>query len=142
MCVNSDEILRSLLEKDKEARKEYEEYYKLKNDPRITKAGHFIRRTSLDELPQLFNVLMGQMSLVGPRPITENEVPRYEKYIDEYYMVRPGITGLWQVSGRSDVDYKERVTMDVWYVHNWSVWLDFVLLFRTVKIVLCGKGAY
>lgn len=142
MCVNSDEILRSLLEKDEEARKEYEEYYKLKNDPRITKAGHFIRRTSLDELPQLFNVLMGQMSLVGPRPITENEVPRYEKYIDEYYMVRPGITGLWQVSGRSDVDYKERVTMDVWYVHNWSVWLDFVLLFRTVKIVLCGKGAY
>ena len=142
MCVNSDEILHSLLEKDEEARKEYEEYYKLKNDPRITKAGHFIRRTSLDELPQLFNVLIGQMSLVGPRPITENEVPRYEKYIDEYYMVRPGITGLWQVSGRSDVDYKERVTMDVWYVHNWSVWLDFVLLFRTVKIVLCGKGAY
>lgn len=142
MVVNADEVLQKVLSEDPEARKEFNEYYKLKDDPRITKIGNFLRKTSLDELPQLINVIKGDMSLVGPRPITEKEVPRYEQYIAEYYMVRPGITGLWQVSGRSDISYPERVQMDVWYVHNWEPWLDIVLLWGTVGIVLKGKGAY
>lgn len=142
MVVNADEVLQKVLAENPEARKEFNEYYKLKDDPRITKIGNFLRKTSLDELPQLINVIKGDMSLVGPRPITEKEVPRYEQYIAEYYMVRPGITGLWQVSGRSDISYPERVQMDVWYVHNWEPWLDIVLLWRTVGIVLKGKGAY
>lgn len=142
MVVNADEVLQKVLAENPEARKEFNEYYKLKDDPRITKIGDFLRKTSLDELPQLINVIKGDMSLVGPRPITEQEVPLYEKYIDDYFMVRPGITGLWQVSGRSDVSYPERVQMDVWYVHNWEPWLDIVLLWRTVGIVVKGKGAY
>ena len=108
----------------------------------ITKVGKFLRKTSLDELPQIFNVLKGEMSLVGPRPIIQAEVPRYGKYISDYYMVRPGITGLWQTSGRNDVDYTERVQMDTWYVRNWNIWFDIVLLWRTFKAVLAGKGAY
>ena len=116
--------------------------FELKNDPRITRSGAFLRKTSLDELPQLINVLKGEMSLVGPRPIVRKEVPRYEKFIKEYYSVLPGITGVWQVSGRSDIDYPERVRMDSWYVHNWSIWLDIVMLWRTVSVVLRRKGAY
>ena len=116
--------------------------FKLKDDPRITKSGAFLRKTSLDELPQLWNVLKGEMSLVGPRPIVQAEVERYDKFIKEYYSVLPGITGMWQTSGRSDIDYPERVQMDSWYVHNWSVWLDMVLLWRTVSVVLSHKGAY
>lgn len=142
MCINSDEVLRDLLNSNQEAREEFNKYYKLKDDPRITRLGKFLRKTSLDELPQLFNVLFGQMSLIGPRPITENEVPRYGNYIYDYFEVRPGISGLWQVSGRSNVDYQERVQMDTWYVHNWSVWLDMVLLWRTVAVVVKHKGAY
>ena len=111
-------------------------------DPRITRAGSFLRGCRLDELPQLINVLKGEMSLVGPRPIVRKEVPRYEKFIKEYYSVLPGITGVWQVSGRSDIDYPERVRMDSWYVHNWSIWLDIVMLWRTVSVVLRRKGAY
>ena len=101
-----------------------------------------MRRTSLDELPQVFNVLRGEMSLVGPRPIIKDEIPKYGKYINDYLMVRPGITGMWQTSGRSDVDYEERVQMDTWYVRNWNFWFDIVLLWRTMKVVLLGKGAY
>lgn len=142
MCINADEVLRDLLNSNQEAREEFNKYYKLKDDPRITRLGKFLRKTSLDELPQLFNVLFGQMSLIGPRPITENEVPRYGNYIYDYFEVRPGISGLWQVSGRSNVDYQERVQMDTWYVHNWSVWLDMVLLWRTVAVVVKHKGAY
>lgn len=142
MCINADEVLRDLLNSNQEAREEFNKYYKLKDDPRITRLGKFLRKTSLDELPQLFNVLFGQMSLIGPRPITENEVPRYDNYIYDYFEVRPGISGLWQVSGRSNVDYQERVQMDTWYVHNWSVWLDMVLLWRTVAVVVKHKGAY
>lgn len=142
MCINSDEVLRDLLNSNQEAREEFNKYYKLRDDPRITRLGKFLRKTSLDELPQLFNVLLGQMSLIGPRPITENEVPRYGNYIYEYFKVRPGISGLWQVSGRSNIDYQERVQMDTWYVHNWSVWLDMVLLWRTVAVVVKHKGAY
>lgn len=142
MCVDSAERLQKLLETDPEARKEWETSFKLKNDPRITRSGAFLRKTSLDELPQLLNVLKGEMSLVGPRPIVRKEVPRYGEYIKEYYMVRPGITGMWQVSGRSDIDYPERVQMDSWYVHNWSVWLDILMLWRTIKVVAGRKGAY
>lgn len=142
MCVDSAERLQKLLDTDPEARKEWETSFKLKNDPRITRSGAFLRKTSLDELPQLLNVLKGEMSLVGPRPIIQKEVPRYGEFIKEYYMVRPGITGMWQVSGRSDIDYPERVRMDSWYVHNWSVWLDLVMLWRTIKVVAGRKGAY
>ena len=95
-----------------------------------------------DELPQLLNVLRGEMSLVGPRPIVEAEVERYEEYIQDYYIVKPGITGLWQVSGRNDIDYPERVRMDSWYVRNWSVWLDLILLAKTIGVVAARKGAY
>lgn len=142
MCVDSAERLAKLLATDPAAKEEWDRTFKLKNDPRITKSGAFLRKTSLDELPQLLNVLKGEMSLVGPRPIVQKEVPRYEEFIKEYYMVPPGITGMWQVSGRSDIDYPERVSMDSWYVHNWSIWLDIVLLWRTVSVVLKHKGAY
>ena len=142
MCVDADVKLKELLETDPAARAEWKKDFKLKNDPRITQSGAFLRRTSLDELPQIFNVLKGEMSLVGPRPIIRDEISRYGKYIQDYYMVRPGITGMWQTSGRSDVDYDERVQMDTWYVRNWNVWFDIVLLWRTFKVVLCGKGAY
>ena len=142
MCVDADVKLKELLEKDPAAREEWNRDFKLKNDPRITKSGHFLRRTSLDELPQIFNVLKGEMSLVGPRPIVQAEVPRYGKFIQDYYMVRPGITGMWQTSGRSDIDYPERVAMDSWYVRNWNVWFDVVLLWRTFSVVFSKKGAY
>lgn len=142
MVADSKERLEKLLATDPKAKEEWERDFKLKNDPRITKSGAFLRKTSLDELPQLLNVLKGEMSLVGPRPIVQKEVPKYEQYIKEYYMVLPGITGLWQVSGRSDTTYPERVAMDMWYVHNWSVWLDIILIWRTVFAVVHCRGAY
>lgn len=103
---------------------------------------HFCSKTSLDELPQIFNVLKGEMSLVGPRPVIKEELERYGEYVDDYLMVKPGITGMWQVSGRSDIDYTERVLLDSWYVRNWSVWIDIVMLVKTFKVVLLRKGAY
>lgn len=142
MCVDAKEKLEQLLKNDPQARAEWEKDFKLKNDPRITKSGAFLRKTSLDELPQIFNVLKGEMSLVGPRPIIRDEMARYGEYIDDYLMVKPGITGMWQVSGKSDIGYKERVQLDSWYVRNWSVWLDAMLLWRTMKIVVQRKGAY
>lgn len=142
MCLNAQDKLAEYLQANPDLRKEWEKDFKLKDDPRITKIGHFLRKTSLDELPQIFNVLKGEMSLVGPRPIIKAEIPRYEGYINDYLMVRPGITGMWQVSGRSDTTYEERVRMDSWYVRNWAVWLDVMLLFRTIKTVFKGKGAY
>lgn len=142
MYEDAEEQLHDILEMDEELRKEWEANFKLKNDPRVTRSGDFLRRTSLDELPQIFNVLKGEMSLVGPRPIVRKEIPYYGKYIDDYYMVRPGITGMWQTSGRSDTGYGERVQMDTWYVRNWSFWFDIVLLWRTLKVVIEQKGAY
>ncbi|MCX8084257.1 MAG: undecaprenyl-phosphate galactose phosphotransferase WbaP [Calditerrivibrio sp.] len=143
MYIDAKERLNKLLEQDEELKKEWETSYKLKNDPRVTKIGKFLRKTSLDELPQIFNVLKGEMSLVGPRPVTEEELERYYKDKAEYYyMVPPGITGLWQVSGRSDTSYEFRVWLDSWYVMNWSLWLDIVILFKTVKTVLKKEGAY
>ena len=142
MCVDAKEKLEELLKNDPEARAEWERDFKLKHDPRITKSGAFLRKTSLDELPQIFNVLKGEMSLVGPRPIIKAEMERYGNYINDYLMVKPGITGMWQCSGRNDIDYTERVHMDSWYVRNWSVWLDIMLLWRTFKAVFAKKGAY
>nr|HCN3339718.1 undecaprenyl-phosphate galactose phosphotransferase WbaP [Klebsiella pneumoniae] len=142
MVINSKEVLEELLLKDINARKEWEETFKLKNDPRVTKIGAFLRRTSLDELPQLFNVLKGEMSLVGPRPIITAELERYNEEVDYYLLSKPGMTGLWQVSGRSDVDYETRVYLDAWYVKNWSMWNDIAILFKTIGVVLKKDGAY
>ncbi|OOF53787.1 UDP-phosphate galactose phosphotransferase [Rodentibacter genomosp. 2] len=142
MVTNSQEVLDKLLNDSPESRAEWEKDFKLKNDPRITKIGAFIRKTSLDELPQLFNVLKGEMSLVGPRPIVQEELERYEADVDYYLMAKPGMTGLWQVSGRNDVDYGTRIYFDAWYVKNWSLWNDIAILFKTVNVVLNRDGAY
>ncbi|WP_042859229.1 undecaprenyl-phosphate galactose phosphotransferase WbaP [Dickeya sp. NCPPB 3274] len=142
MVTNSKEVLAELLASDPEARSEWDATFKLKNDPRITRIGHFLRKTSLDELPQLFNVLRGEMSLVGPRPIIAAELERYSDEVDYYLLSKPGMTGLWQVSGRSDVDYATRVYLDAWYVKNWSMWNDVAILFKTVGVVLKRDGAY
>lgn len=142
MVINSKEVLEHLLNNDAAAKEEWDKTFKLKNDPRITKIGHFLRKTSLDELPQLFNVLKGEMSLVGPRPIITAELERYNDEVDYYLLSKPGMTGLWQVSGRSDVDYETRVYLDAWYVKNWSMWNDIAILFKTVGVVLKKDGAY
>ncbi|HDU4731129.1 TPA: sugar transferase [Klebsiella pneumoniae] len=142
MVINSKEVLDELLASDAEAKREWDATFKLKNDPRVTKIGGFLRRTSLDELPQLFNVLKGEMSLVGPRPIITAELERYNEEVDYYLLSKPGMTGLWQVSGRSDVDYETRVYLDAWYVKNWSMWNDIAILFKTVGVVLKKDGAY
>ncbi|MGF6563132.1 undecaprenyl-phosphate galactose phosphotransferase WbaP [Erwinia aphidicola] len=142
MVVNSKEVLDEVLRTDPAAREEWDKDFKLKNDPRITRVGHFIRKTSLDELPQLWNVVRGEMSLVGPRPVIEAELERYAGDVDYYFMAKPGMTGLWQVSGRNDVDYETRVYFDSWYVKNWSLWNDIAILFKTVGVVLKRDGAY
>jgi len=142
MILNSQEVLEQLLANDPEARAEWEKDFKLKDDPRVTRIGHFIRKSSLDELPQLWNVLMGTMSMVGPRPVVEEELQRYAENVDYYLLAKPGITGLWQVSGRNDVDYETRVYFDAWYVKNWSLWNDIAILFKTANVVLKRVGAY
>ena len=143
MFRDSGERLETILRNDPLARQEWESSFKLKKDPRITRMGRFLRKTSLDELPQIFNVLKGEMSLVGPRPVIEEEIITYYKESSDYYhMVRPGITGLWQVSGRNDVGYDNRVRLDMWYVLNWSLWLDILMLFKTIRVVLKREGAY
>ncbi|MDW6002156.1 undecaprenyl-phosphate galactose phosphotransferase WbaP [Vibrio mangrovi] len=142
MVMDSQEALDKLLATDPDAREEWEQGFKLKHDPRITSVGRFLRETSLDELPQLWNVLKGEMSLVGPRPVIDEELQRYGDDVDYYLCAKPGISGLWQVSGRSDTDYKTRVYLDSWYVKNWSLWNDIVILFKTVNVVLKRDGAY
>lgn len=141
MARNSDELLAKLLAQCPEAAEEWHQTQKLQHDPRITKIGHFIRKTSLDELPQLINVLRGDMSLVGPRPIVQAEVHHYGENIAYYYAIRPGITGVWQVSGRSDTGYAERVQFDRWYVRNWTLWHDVAILAKTLPAVLLRRGA-
>lgn len=138
MYTDADERLA----RDPELSLQFEQNYKLKDDPRVTRVGRFLRRTSLDELPQLFNVLFGQMSLVGPRMITEQELTRYGKWRMNLSTVKPGITGLWQVSGRSDIKYEERVMLDMNYIRNYSLWFDLHLLWQTIPAVLKGRGAY
>lgn len=142
MVLNSEQVLNELLACNEVAKAEWEKDFKLKNDPRVTKIGAFIRQTSLDELPQLFNVLVGQMSLVGPRPVVTDELVYYKENLDYYLMAKPGMTGLWQVSGRNDVDYDTRVYFDSWYVKNWSLWNDIAILFKTITAVRKRVGAY
>ncbi len=142
MAPGSEELLQRMLEEDAGLREEYMRYHKLRNDPRVTTIGRFLRKTSLDELPQLWNVLRGDMSLVGPRPYLPRESEEIGMTQNEILRVSPGITGPWQVSGRNHTSFGGRVEMDAYYVHDWSIWLDLVLLARTVKIVLFGRGAY
>lgn len=142
MVCNAQEVLTQYLADNATAKAEWNQDFKLKNDPRVSRIGRFLRKTSLDELPQLFNVLKGEMSLVGPRPIISAEIVRYGEYIQDYYLVRPGLTGLWQVSGRNDVNYDRRVQMDSWYVRNWSLSLDIVMLLKTIRVVIKRDGAY
>lgn len=143
MYRDAEDRLAKILESGRSTKQEWEAFYKLKDDPRITRMGKFLRRTSLDELPQILNVLKGEMSLVGPRPVLLEEIKKYYKeHADHYHLVRPGITGLWQVSGRNKINYDVRVRLDSWYVLNWSLWLDIVILFKTVDVVLKHDGAY
>ena len=142
MVPNAQLVLDNFLATNACARIEWECGFKLKADPRVTPMGRILRRYSLDELPQLWNVFIGEMSLVGPRPIVECELQRYGEDADFYLETKPGITGLWQISGRNDTSYSERVYLDVWYAKNWSLWMDIVILAKTVSVVLRNRGAY
>ena len=143
MVVNSKEMLEKYLAENSDARAEWERDFKLKDDPRITPIGKVLRRTSLDELPQIFNVLRGEMSLVGPRPVIQEELDKYYGETAKLYAsVKPGITGLWQVSGRSDLGYDQRVVLDAEYIKHRSFWGDVVILWKTIGVVLMKKGAY
>lgn len=143
MHVNAEQILLQWKEDNPDLWQAYvDNNFKLHNDPRITRIGHFIRRTSIDELPQLINVIRGEMSLVGPRPILPREVEYYGTGICHYYRVFPGITGLWQISGRSATSFADRSAFDQWYIKNWSLWCDIVIMLRTVSVVILRSGAY
>lgn len=142
MVTDADQVLAQHLARHPQLQQDWDQNQKLKDDPRITRVGKFLRRSSLDELPQLWNVLKGEMSMVGPRPITQEEAWRYGDKFDDYLQVLPGITGLWQVSGRNNLTYDERVDLDTYYVRHWSARLDIYILMRTVKAVLVGDGAY
>jgi len=142
MRVNSDEALQRHLAANSEAAREWEETQKLKCDPRVTPLGRTMRKTSVDELPQLLNILKGEMSFVGPRPIVTAEVPKYGEYIGHYLRARPGLTGPWQVSGRNDVDYGTRVTLDHQYIEHWSFRRDLAIIASTVRVVVTARGSY
>ncbi|HEY4134827.1 MAG TPA: sugar transferase [Alphaproteobacteria bacterium] len=142
MCVDAQERLEEHLASHPEARVEWERDFKLRDDPRVTALGSLLRRTSLDELPQLLNVIRGEMSLVGPRPIVADEIPRYGDYFNAYRDCRPGITGLWQISGRNDVNYRTRIRLDSFYATRWTFMKDVAILMRTVGVVLRRSGAY
>jgi len=142
MIPNNKEIFEEYLKANPDEAEYYHRYRKLKNDPRVTKVGKILRNTSLDELPQIFNVLKGEMSIVGPRPYLPEEKSIMGRYHEFITSVKPGITGLWQVSGRNDIDFKERVQTDIWYIRNWNLWLDIVVILKTIKVVLYRKGAY
>jgi lipopolysaccharide/colanic/teichoic acid biosynthesis glycosyltransferase len=141
MVPNAEEVLRELLQSDPEIRQEYQKTYKIKNDPRITRFGKWLRKTSLDELPQILNVLRGEMSWVGPRDILDTELVMYGESGPKLLSVQPGITGLWQVSGRSRLSYEKRVLLDVFYIDNVSLHLDLKIILKTVPVVLFGDGA-
>jgi Undecaprenyl-phosphate galactose phosphotransferase WbaP len=142
MEMGAENKLNTLIAQNPKLKEQWSKDHKIKDDPRITRIGRFIRKTSLDELPQLINVIKGEMSLVGPRPIVQAELEKYGDDVGYFLMVRPGMTGLWQVSGRNDMDYEQRVYLDTWYVKNWSLWYDLVILFKTVNVVLSRSGAY
>jgi len=142
MYQRAEEVLLQLLAENPVLKQEWEEVGKLKNDPRVTRMGKFLRKTSLDEIPQLDNVLLGEMSRVGPRPLSPRWLARYGPDQAARLQVRPGLTGLWQVSGRNDLEYEQRIRLDNWYLQNWSIWLDIIIVLRTVVVVLTGRGAY
>jgi len=143
MYLNNDEILEEYLRKHPEKREEWNKYKKLKSfDPRVTRVGRFLRKTSLDELPQIFNVLKGDMSLVGPRPYLPKEETDMGYFKNTILLTKPGITGLWQVSGRNNLEFRVRLVLDERYVLNWSFWLDLLIMLKTVKVVLKREGAY
>ena len=142
MVNDAETLLQRMLEEDAELREEYMRYHKLRDDPRVTRIGKFLRKTSLDELPQLWNVLRGEMSLIGPRPYLPRESKEIGATQSDILRVPPGMSGPWQVAGRNQSSFEDRVCMDDYYVHDWSVWLDIVLLARTVKTVLLSRGAY
>jgi len=142
MYIDADKQLKQILKENPEMKKQWDRDRKLENDPRVTPFGKFIRKTSLDELPQLINIFVGQMSFIGPRPVMQDELERYGKKADYILSVLPGLSGMWQTSGRSDTAYEDRVTLDAYYIQNWSIWLDIWILIKTVWVVLCGKGAY
>lgn len=142
MVPNADQVLRELLERDPAIKAEWVRDHKLRCDPRVTRLGKFLRRTSLDELPQLWNVMRGEMSLVGPRPVVREELLRYGRNVRSYLSAKPGITGLWQVKGRNDTDYRRRVVLDTYYVRNQNLLLDVYILLQTTRVVLGGSGAY
>jgi exopolysaccharide production protein ExoY len=141
MVVDAEERLAEYLANNEEAAREWRETHKLRNDPRVTRLGRFLRKSSIDELPQLINVLRGEMSIVGPRPIVQAEVEKYGEHFAAYASVPPGLTGLWQICGRSDTAYPERVRLDVMYVENWSLLGDIMIIFRTIPAVLRARGA-
>ncbi|MDR2542600.1 MAG: undecaprenyl-phosphate galactose phosphotransferase WbaP [Treponema sp.] len=142
MAVDADEKLKKLLETNPELKTEWEKTHKLLNDPRITGIGKLLRRTSIDEFPQIINILKGEMSIVGPRPIVDEEIEKYGEDFLRVFSTTPGLTGMWQVSGRSDADYQDRVAYDIYYMQSWSVWLDLWIIFKTFGVVIFGKGAY
>lgn len=142
MYVNSQEMLEKILATNPVMKKEWEENRKFVNDPRVTPFGTFLRKTSLDELPQLFNILAGSMSFVGPRPVTKEELEKYGDSADFILSVTPGLSGMWQISGRSDTGYEERINLDTYYIQNWSTWFDMWIIVKTVWVVINGKGAY
>ncbi len=141
MCIDADKKLKEYLEQNEEAKIEFEENHKLKDDPRITRLGRFIRKTSIDELPQFVNVLKGDMSLIGPRPIVDGEIEKYGENKDKFLSVRPGLTGYWAANGRSDITYEERMKMELYYVDNISFKLDIQIFFKTIISVIKKEGA-
>lgn len=142
MVENAEEMLEEIIKNNPQLREEYNTYRKLKNDPRITPIGKILRKTSLDELPQLINVIKGDLSIVGPRPMLKDEMERYGKYGKVVLKVYPGITGLWQVSGRNNLPFSERVRLDIYYINNWSFWLDIIIILKTIPVLLHKDGAY
>ena len=142
MVMDADKRLKELLENNPDMKREWDEHQKLEHDPRITSIGKFLRKTSLDELPQLFNILLGQMSFVGPRPVTEPEREKYGDTFKYIFSVTPGLSGMWQISGRSSTGYDDRIFLDTFYMQNWSIWLDIWIILQTFIVVVTGKGAY
>lgn len=142
MRVDAEARLAEMLEKNPRAAAEWARFQKLRNDPRVTVVGRVLRKSSLDELPQLLNILRGEMSVIGPRPVTAAEMARYGADVPFYTAVRPGVLGLWQVKGRNRLTYPERVALDVQYVKTWSVWQDFKIMAMAIPVVLLGLGAY
>ena len=142
MDIRSQEMLAEILATDPVRAEEWERERKFQDDPRVTKFGKILRKTSLDELPQLINILVGDMSFIGPRPVTDEEMDKYGEYRDYVLSVLPGLSGMWQVSGRSETSYDERIYFDTYYIQNWSIWLDFWIIIKTFWVVIKGKGAY